>query len=712
MGATQVLATALKVDPSNWLKTSESWPLSMFSRAASTTRDAMTTNVSEARERLVYGNAKAIATWYINKRKAEGENRQLMDLTVEQARIMKEAEDEQQRQRRAQEKKRKAEEAVAAGGAESPVTKKRRTKYLTTASEEKKHWEEKAKRRDEAKASKDAQSVKESDFGIKDEVEEVGVEAEEKADTSIRAMAFRLYPSEALAKGLKQWIDVADMIDAHVKDVLEAFAAKGEKASFRYLRDEHICLTAAKLCKGEADGTLDQLHDLERRRTYVSLPFDVQQAIVKESVANFTANQTNFEKGNNAGFETRPRKAARRWKTLKFLASGMRVNKKTGEVSMYLRSNFVEKGADRGMYIKDRLVSFLCPTHQSKRQHMTRTPTKHWGNHLQCGKDNGGRAFTIRYDKLNKKWYLILSYDARVKGAPLQESVFEALLSNPSSSAKRARTWIERQEVLFASPARRGNMCSIDPGARTPWTCFDVHRKLFYDVYPDLVATLANSHNDIASIQSRQQPRTAKEGARSRKERRTKKRRAKGSGGRKRRRNWQRSCHRLLTDKYDYLSAMVRQAHNAFANHLVTAYDVVIMPEFMTAGMIRKRRQELKLPGMKEADNVNGMPRQGSFTLHKTTRKAMRWISHCAFRQRLFAKALADPYKVKDVICTTEEYTTKQCPYCDFVHHKIGSSKVFKCGNENCRFEGRRDNVGAFNVSLRSIVKGEVEEVL
>ncbi|KAJ3165311.1 hypothetical protein HDU87_003161, partial [Geranomyces variabilis] len=706
-GATQALATALKTDPSSWLKTSSS--SSTFSRAKSMAREAMATNVSEASERIAYGNAKGIATWYFNKRREDSENRDLMDLTPADAWELKRIEDEHAQQQKREEKKRKA-EAEATLGVEEPKKKlgveepkKKRRKFLATAAEEKAHWEEKAKRRAEAKALQNAQSVKESGFEIEAEIEAV-VDAEEPAGKSIRSMAFRLYPSEALAQGLKKWIDIADAIDAHVKDVLEAFAARSEKASFRYLRDEHICLTAAKLRKGEADGTLHQLRDLERRREYVSLPFDVQQAVIKESVANFTANQTNFEKGNNDGFETRSRDGARRWKTLKFLATGMCVNRKSGEVTMSPRSDFVEKGADRGMYIKDRLIAFLCPSRQTKK-HTARAPTKHWGNHLQCGKNKEGRAFTVRYDTLDRKWYLILAYDARVKGAPLRESVFDSIANDSRPTAIRAKTWIERQDSLFAGHAARGNMCSIDPGARTPWTCFDANRKEFYDVYPDLVATLANHHNEVALIQSFGAPRLRKEGSRCRRKRRKKKRQAKGSRGRKHQRNWRRSWQRRMTDKHDLMKATVRQAHNSFANHLVRAYDVIVMPEFMTAGMVRKRRQQLKLPGMKEADSMNGVPREGRFTLHKTTRKAMRWISHFAFRQRLFAKALADPHEVKDVICTTEEYSTKQCPYCEFVHHKIGSSKIFKCGK--CGFIGRRDNVGAFNICLRSIVKGE-----
>ncbi|KAJ3019793.1 hypothetical protein HKX48_001766 [Thoreauomyces humboldtii] len=560
---------------------------------------------------MAYGNAKGIATWYIDKRKKDKENLDLMDLPVADACKIKRLEDEKRREDQKKERKRKAEEAEEA----DELPKKKRSKRLVTSAEEKALWEEKAKRRAEEPLNAAGEN--------EPKTLQITKEAKNKEEKSIRAMAFRFYPSQALATGLSGWLDVADAIDGHVKEVLESFAAKGEKASFRFVREEHICLSLKKYQQMEAEGTLGQLRDLDRRRAYTSLPFDVQQAVIKESVANFTTNQTNLEKGNNNGFETRPREASRRWKTLKFLATGMCVNRKTGEVVMYPQSNFVEKGCDRGMYIKDRLISFLCDSRTTEPgttelQHLTHAPTKHWGNHLQCGKD-----------------------------------------------------------VLFAGPAARGNMCSIDPGARTPWTCFDAHRKGFYDVYPDLVGTLANHHNDIAGIQSAGAPRTRKEGTRCRRKRRKKKRQAKGSRGQKKKRNWRPSCQRRVTDKYDLMKAM--------------------------------RRKQLKLPGMKEVDNMNTTPREGRFKLHKTTRKAMGWISHYAFRQRLFAKALADPYNVKDVICTTEEYTTKQFPFCDFVHHKIGSNKVYKCGNAGCGFIGRRDNVGAFNIGLRSIVKGEVE---
>lgn len=254
-------------------------------------------------------------------------------------------------------------------------------------------------------------------------------------------------------------------------------------------------------------------------------------------------------------------------------------------------------------------------------------------------------------------------------------------------------------------------MCSIDPGTRTPWTCFDVHRKMFYDVYPDLVPCLANLHNDISTLQSGAQCRQTWSKKRRSKRKRKRKRKENTTMRNKRARNWRPSRKHLIQDIYDKAKTLVRHAHNAFANHLVSTYDVVILPEFMTSRMVKKRRKQLKLPPTKEEADMEGINRP-RWTLHKTTRKAMGWISHYAFRQRLISKALADPHEKKEIVCTTEEYTTKQCPYCDFVHHKIGSNKIFRCGNEACNFVGRRDNVGAFNIALRSIVKGEVKEVL
>ena len=264
-------------------------------------------------------------------------------------------------------------------------------------------------------------------------------------------------------------------------------------------------------------------------------------------------------------------------------------------------------------------------------------------------------------------------------------------------------------------------MAAIDPGFRIAWTCYDAHRRLCYGVFPDMVGKLADIANNISLLQHQKDTAENKVGTggskyktrhskgRKKRKRQRKKNRTDGSLGRRRRRRVL-SCTRQIRLLNDLQKAITRQAHGAFANHLVRYYDTIVLPEFMTANMVRKRRKHLQLPPVRDVTQINSTPKDGNLTLHKTTRKAMRWISHYAFRQRLFAKALADPYEVKDVICGTEEYTTKQCPFCDFIHHKIGGNKVFRCAK--CGFVGERDNVGCFNIGVRSIVKSEIKVLL
>lgn len=678
----------------------------------------MAVNVSEAKEQMSYGKAKGIATWYLNHVKGDSssEQRSALDLTSEEAWKAKVTEDEEKALKRKAglEKKRKERDESNGGEGLEPESKKPRSKYLRTSAEEQAHWEERKESRERKSAEKAAKGDQETvDDGKSGRESDSGG----KAEKAIRSMSLRLYPSAALEKGLLGWIDVADAMDAHVKEVVEAFAQRGEKISFEYARNEYVCLSGVKFRKMEKEGRLGELKDLERRKKYIGMPYDVQQSTIKESVGNTKSAQTNYERGHNHGYEVGARETERRWKTLNFLAKGMHVNENSGEVNLFPKSDFVPKSEDRGLYLKDRIIRFLCEEedvleHNRKR----RLPTKLWGHYLQCGKTNGGQGFKIRYESLRRKWYLILSYDAKVRGAPFQCGVLEKVCNQTNPTAKRAKTWISRFETLFNRDVPKGNMASTDPGLRTPFTFYDAHRRLCYGVFPDMVGKLANIANDISLLQHRmdtasnkvgtggQTYRTRHSKARRKRKKKRKKQNNMKSGKRHRRRGksytWQ--IQRL----YDLQKAIVRQAHGALANHLVRYYDVIVLPEFMTAGMVRKRRQHLKLPPVRDVTQIKHTQKDGNFTLHKTTRKAIRWISHHAFRQRLFAKALADPYETKDVICTTEEYTTKQCPFCDFIHHKIGSNKVFRC--EKCGFVGGRDNVGSFNVGLRSLVKNEI----
>ena len=111
-------------------------------------------------------------------------------------------------------------------------------------------------------------------------------------------------------------------------------------------------------------------------------------------------------------------------------------------------------------------------------------------------------------------------------------------------------------------------------------------------------------------------------------------------------------------------------------------------------------------PQSNTSTNTNTKPDN---KLPRTVRNQLLRLSHYQFRQRLFAKALCDPNKVKDVILTTEEFTTKQCPKCPHLHFTIGGSETYYC--RSCHFRGGRDHTGSFNILVRSLTKGEIEFV-
>jgi transposase len=97
----------------------------------------------------------------------------------------------------------------------------------------------------------------------------------------------------------------------------------------------------------------------------------------------------------------------------------------------------------------------------------------------------------------------------------------------------------------------------------------------------------------------------------------------------------------------------------------------------------------------------------GGFAMAKSTRRSMLGISHYKARQRILAKAMADPDHRKDILITTEEFTTKQCPFCPYLYHDIGGSKTLRCGG--CGFVGERTMLVALNILVRSLTKGELK---
>ncbi len=122
---------------------------------------------------------------------------------------------------------------------------------------------------------------------------------------------------------------------------------------------------------------------------------------------------------------------------------------------------------------------------------------------------------------------------------------------------------------------------------------------------------------------------------------------------------------RNIRNAWDKIKTETKMVHNRVANFLISNNDTVILPEFMTGSMISKRRKKLGLPKpefQKEPSEGVKEPKQNEqwTGLHKTTRTKLARYGHYEQRQRLAAKAMADPYQRKWVGVDTEEWTTKQ----------------------------------------------------
>ncbi len=118
---------------------------------------------------------------------------------------------------------------------------------------------------------------------------------------------------------------------------------------------------------------------------------------------------------------------------------------------------------------------------------------------------------------------------------------------------------------------------------------------------------------------------------------------------------------------------MISDFHRKTAKFLCETYDHVIIPEFRTQNMVRKRKR----------------------CICKTTaRKMMHW-SHFSFRELLRAKGAVTG---TNVIVGTEEYTSKTCGNCFFVNEKLGGDKIFTCPQCNASFH--RDVNGARNIMI------------
>jgi len=120
---------------------------------------------------------------------------------------------------------------------------------------------------------------------------------------------------------------------------------------------------------------------------------------------------------------------------------------------------------------------------------------------------------------------------------------------------------------------------------------------------------------------------------------------------------------------------LVDCVHQRLIKWLCENYRVILLPKFETSKMTRRSTRK-----------ING----------KTARSMLTW-SHYRFRQRLISTAREYPWV--NLILVDEDYTSKTCGGCGFLHTKLGGQKTFRC--PSCAMTMDRDLNGARNIMLK-----------
>jgi putative transposase len=241
-----------------------------------------------------------------------------------------------------------------------------------------------------------------------------------------------------------------------------------------------------------------------------------------------------------------------------------------------------------------------------------------------------------------------LKYDSRM----IRTRLGEYYLCIPKPLERRG----DNQSPKFRKEEekRGAGVVSLDPGVRTFQTCFDPSGVVMHWGQGDYsrIGRLCHFYDKLQSEWSQE-------------------------GVRHRRRYRLKRAARRIQKK---IRNLVDDLHKKLVKYLCTHYRVILLPEFNTQQMVKRRR----------CRRIRS----------KTARAMMTW-SHYRFKKRLMDKAREYPW-CRVIVCT-EEYTSKTCTHCGSIHEKLGGSKVFKC--PKCNVELDRDANGARNILLKFLTE-------
>ena len=121
---------------------------------------------------------------------------------------------------------------------------------------------------------------------------------------------------------------------------------------------------------------------------------------------------------------------------------------------------------------------------------------------------------------------------------------------------------------------------------------------------------------------------------------------------------------------------LVTELHWKCASWLCSRYSDIILPRFPTHEMVC---------------------RDGGRCINSKVARGLMTFRHFTFRQRLIHCAAMTGSRV---YIREEDYTSKTCTNCGYIHDGLGSSEVFRC--PQCSVKCCRDGAAARNIFLKN----------
>jgi len=192
------------------------------------------------------------------------------------------------------------------------------------------------------------------------------------------------------------------------------------------------------------------------------------------------------------------------------------------------------------------------------------------------------------------------------------------------------------------------NIVSLDPGFRTFQTAYSNNKVIEYNINKEKISNIIkriDNLNRLSLINS--------------------------GYNSKKRNNFKRIISRLEERKKN----IMKNSHYYIINDLIKDFDTIILPNF--------ENQEIQ----KKIQN-------------KKVRREVNIYSHYTFKCRL--KDKLNLYFNKQLVNTTEEFTSKTCTNCGNIDNNLGAKKIYHC--DKCNMTLDRDYNGARNIFIKSFL--------